>query len=68
MNSEVFKKSLAEKATIKAVKKAYFTNKRKTLKTTNVKAWFGLRSNKLSDIGNLLKQADAIEIEFASIK
>lgn len=68
MNSEVFKKSVAEKATIKAVKSAYFKNKRKTLKTTNNKAWFGLRSNKMSDIGSLLKQADAIELEFASVK
>lgn len=69
MNRSEFKKSPSEKATLKAVKKKYNENKRKSIKFyTKRKSSFGLISNDLSMLDTMLKTADAIEVELASQK
>ena len=69
MNSSVFKKSISEKATLKAVKKKYNDNKRKAFKFyTKHNSSFGLKSNDVSMLDAMLKAADAIEIELVSQK
>lgn len=69
MNSSVLKKSTSEKATLKAVKKKYNDNKRKAIKFyTKHNSCFGLKSNDLSILDNMLKAADAIEVELMSQK
>ncbi|TXG80169.1 MAG: hypothetical protein E6R13_08590 [Spirochaetes bacterium] len=69
MNSSVFKKSISEKATLKAVKKKYNDNKRKAFKFyTKHNSSFGLKSNDLSMLDAMLRVADAIEIELVSQK
>ena len=69
MNSSVFKKSISEKATLKAVKKKYNDNNRKAFKFyTKHNSSFGLKSNDLSMLDAMLKAADAIEIELVSQK
>jgi hypothetical protein len=69
INYAMFKKTRAEKLLLKEVVKKYNENKRKVFKSFFKRnANFGLISNNLKDIASMLKRADMIEIEIASLK
>lgn len=63
MNENICKKSKSEKALIKAIKVKYNDNKRKINKNyTNKNAGFGLVSHDIKQLSEMLKMADALEV------
>ncbi len=68
INYNVFKKTQGEKKLLNEVRKKYNDNKRKIFTSYKSNSSFGLISKSLKDIASLLKRADMIEIEIASLK